>query len=95
MGRRKRPASQTQTPENGQPDEALKYRGLLTIRFNPEMSEAAAPTGRHGWHRTFGDTTVQPCLTMKALYRITLWQRVPAKLPVQGGIHPKPLKGLE
>ena len=33
-------------------DEALKRRGSLTSRFDPEMSWEAAPTGKHGRQQT-------------------------------------------
>ena len=44
---------------------ALKRRGSLTIRFDPEMRWDAAPAGKRGRRQTYSDAAVQKCLTMK------------------------------
>jgi hypothetical protein len=46
-------------------NEALKRRGSLTVWFDPEMTWAAAPTGKRGRQRDYGDAAIQTCLTMK------------------------------
>ena len=46
-------------------NEALKRRGGLSIWFDPEMSWAAAPTGRRGRPQTYGDAAIQTCLARK------------------------------
>ena len=53
-------------------NEALKRRGSLTIRFDPEMIWVAAPTGRRGRQRTYGDAAIQTCLAMKVLFGMAL-----------------------
>src|SRR6056297_1909580 len=55
-------------------NEALKRRGSLTIWFDPEMSWEAAPTGRRGRKKTYSDTAIQTCLTMKVLFGMALRQ---------------------
>jgi hypothetical protein len=55
-------------------NEALRRRGLLTIRFAPEMTWDAAPTGKRGRQRTYSDTAIQTCLTMKVLFGMALRQ---------------------
>jgi len=47
--------------------EALKRRGSLTIWFLPAMTWDAAPTGKRGRQRDYGDAAIQACLTMKVL----------------------------
>lgn len=53
---------------------ALKRRGSLTIRFDPEMSWDAAPTGRRGRQQTYSDAAIQTCLSMKVLFGMALLQ---------------------
>jgi len=55
-------------------NEALKRRGSLTIWFDPEMNWEAAPTGRRGRQRTYGDAAIQTCLSMKVLFGMALRQ---------------------
>ena len=50
------------------PNEALKRRGLLTIRFDPAMTCEAAPSGKRGRQPDYGDAAIQTCLTMKVLF---------------------------
>ena len=45
-------------------NKALKRRGSLSIWFDPGMIWAAAPTGRRGRQRDYGDAAIQTCLTM-------------------------------
>jgi hypothetical protein len=47
---------------------ALKRRGSLTIRFDPDMSWAAQPAGKRGRQPVDGDAAVQTCLTMTVLF---------------------------
>ncbi len=68
--------------------ESLKRRGSLTIWFDPEMSWAAAPTGKRGRQpvysgeedqktirgRVFPTNAIQTCLTMKVLFGMALRQ---------------------
>lgn len=53
---------------------ALKRRGSLTIRFDPEMSWDAAPTGSRGRQQTYSDAAIQTCLSMKVLFGMALLQ---------------------
>jgi len=55
-------------------NEALKRRGSLTIWFDPEMNWGATPSGKRGRSRTFSDTAIQTCLTMKVLFGMALRQ---------------------
>src|SRR6056297_1396030 len=55
-------------------NEALKRRDSLTIWFDPEMSWEAAPTGKRGRQKTYSDTAIQTCLTMKVLFGMALRQ---------------------
>jgi hypothetical protein len=55
-------------------NEALERRGSLTIWFDPAMSWDAAPTGKRGRQRTYSDTAIQTCLTMKVLFGMALRQ---------------------
>ena len=55
-------------------NEALKRRGSLTIWFDPEMSWAAAPTGRRGRQQTYSDAAIETCLSMKVLFGVALRQ---------------------
>jgi hypothetical protein len=48
-------------------NEALKRRGSLTIRLDPEMNWGAKPSGKRGRSRIFNDAAIQTCLTMKVL----------------------------
>ncbi|MBL3553063.1 transposase, partial [Rhodovulum sulfidophilum] len=57
------------------PAHAPKRRGSLTIRFAPEMSWDAAPTGRRGRQQTYSDAAIQTCLSMKVLFGMALRQR--------------------
>ena len=68
--------------------ESLKRRGSLTIWFDPEMSWAAAPTGKRGRQpvysgeedqktvrgTVFPTNAIQTCLTMKVLFGMALRQ---------------------
>ena len=53
-------------------NEALKRRGSLTIWFDPAMTWEAAPTGKRGRQRDYGDAAIQTCLTMKVLFGMAL-----------------------
>jgi hypothetical protein len=53
---------------------ALKRRGSLTIWFDPEMTWAAAPTGKRGRQPDYSDAAIQTCLTMKVLFGMALRQ---------------------
>ncbi len=55
-------------------NEALKRRRPLTIWFDPEMTWDATPSGKRGRSRTFSDTAIQKCLTMKVLFAMALRQ---------------------
>ena len=55
-------------------NEALKRRGSLTIWFDPTMTWQAAPTGKRGRQRDYGDAAIQTCLTMKVLFGMALRQ---------------------
>jgi hypothetical protein len=55
-------------------NKALKRRGALTIWFDPEMTWAAAPTGKRGRQCDYGDAAIQTCLTMKVLFGMALRQ---------------------
>ncbi len=55
-------------------NEALKRRGSLTIRFDPEMNRDAKPSGKRGRTRTFSEAAIQTCLTMKVLFGMALRQ---------------------
>lgn len=46
-------------------NEALRRRGSLTIRFDPEMTGAVAPTGWLGRQPDCSDAAIQTCPTMK------------------------------
>ncbi len=54
--------------------EALKRRGSLTIWFDPAITWEAAPTGKRGRQRDYGDAAIQTCLTMKVLFGMALRQ---------------------
>ena len=70
-----RPTSPTDKTRNWPAySEALKRRGSLTIRFDPEMSWDAAPTGRRGRRQTYSDAAIQTCLSMKVLFGMALRQ---------------------
>ena len=47
---------------------ALKQRGSLTIRFNPEVVWRAAPTGKRGRQPRHSDAAIQACLTIKVQF---------------------------
>lgn len=49
-------------------NDALKWRGSMTIWFDPEMTWRAPPTGKRGRQPSFSDTAIQTCLTMKVLF---------------------------
>ena len=53
---------------------ALKQRGSLSIRFDPEMPWHAPPTDKRGRQREFSDAAIQVCLTMKVLFGMPLRQ---------------------
>jgi Transposase DDE domain len=55
-------------------NKALKRRGSLTIWFDPEMTWAAAPTGKRGRQPDYSDAAIQTCLTMKVLFGMALRQ---------------------
>jgi hypothetical protein len=55
-------------------NEALKRRGSLTIWFDPEMTWAAAPTGKRGRQPDYSDAAIQTHLTMKVLFGLALRQ---------------------
>ncbi len=54
--------------------EALKRRGLLTLKFDPWISWDAAWIGRRGRQQTYGDAAIQTCLTIKVLFGMALLQ---------------------
>ena len=49
--------------------EALKRRGSLTVRFDPEMNRDDIPSGRRGRQQTYS-AAIQTCLTMKGEGRL-------------------------
>jgi hypothetical protein len=53
---------------------ALKCRGSLTSRSDPDMSSAAQTTGKRGLRPVYVDAAIQSCLTMKALFGMALRQ---------------------
>ena len=55
-------------------NDALKRRVSLAIWCGPALSLEAAPTGKHGRRRDYGDAATQFCLTMKALIGMALRQ---------------------
>lgn len=55
-------------------NQALKRRGSLTIWFDPSMTWEAAPTGKRGRQRDYGDAAIQTCLTLKVLFGMALRQ---------------------
>ena len=55
-------------------NEALKRRGSPTVRFDPTMTWDAAPTGRRGRQRSYGDAAIRTCLSMKVLFGMELCQ---------------------
>ena len=72
-----RPTSPTYKTRNWPAyNEALKRRGSLTIRFDPEMSWDATPTGRRGRRQTYSDAAIQTCLSMKVLFGMALFARI-------------------
>ena len=54
--------------------EALKWRGSLTIWFDPQMIWAPPPTGKRGRQSRFSDAAIQTCLTIKVLFGMPLRQ---------------------
>jgi hypothetical protein len=54
--------------------EALRQRGSLTIRFDPDMVWRTAPTGKRGRQPSFSNSAIQTCLTMKVLFGMPLRQ---------------------
>lgn len=55
-------------------NKALKRRGSLTIWFDPAMSWEGAPNGKRGRQKSYSDTAIQTCLTMKVLFGMALRQ---------------------
>ena len=55
-------------------NKALKRRGSLTVWFDPDLTWAAAPTGKRGRQPVCSDAAVQTCLTMKVLFGMALRQ---------------------
>ena len=53
---------------------ALKARGDLTIWLDKDMQWLAPPSGKRGRNRTFSDTAIQFCLTIKCLFGLPLRQ---------------------
>ena len=53
---------------------ALAHRGSLQIRFDPGMQWLSAPTGKRGRQPVFPDAAIQTCLTLKALFKLSLRQ---------------------
>jgi hypothetical protein len=53
---------------------ALKWRGSLTIWFDPEMNCDAGLCGKIGRSRTVSDAVIQTCLTTKVLVGMALRQ---------------------
>ena len=55
-------------------NKALKRRGSLTVWFDPDMTWAAAPTGKRSRQPVYSVAAVQICLTMKGLFGMALRQ---------------------
>ena len=53
---------------------ALKQRGSLHIRFDPETVRLAEPSGKRGRPATVSDAAIQACLTLKALFGLPVRQ---------------------
>ena len=70
-----RPPPQTYKTRNWPAyNKALKRRGSLTIWFDLAMTWEGAPNGKRGRQRTYSDTAIQTCLTMKVLFGMALRQ---------------------
>jgi hypothetical protein len=55
-------------------NEVLKRRGLLTICFDSEMIQQAAPIGKRGRPHGCSDAPIQICLTINVLFGMALRQ---------------------
>ncbi|MFT5132240.1 MAG: hypothetical protein ACI9SC_000705 [Gammaproteobacteria bacterium] len=55
-------------------NEAFKRSGSLTIWFDPEINWGAGPSGRRCRTRTFFESAIQTCLTMRVLFGMALRQ---------------------
>ena len=55
-------------------NKALKWRGSLTVWFDPDMTWAATPIGKRGRQPIYSNCAIQTCLTMKVLFGIALRQ---------------------
>ena len=53
-------------------NEALRRRGSLSIRFDPEMARRPPPSGKPDRQPNFSDAAIQTCLTMKMLFGMPL-----------------------
>lgn len=51
---------------------ALINRGNITIWFDPKTQWYAQSQGKHGRNQTYSDTTIQCCLMIKSLFRLSL-----------------------
>lgn len=54
--------------------QALKLRGSLSIRFDPEVSWEITPTDKYGRQQAYNDKAFQSCLTMRVLFGMVLRQ---------------------
>ena len=51
---------------------ALINRGNIAIWFDPKTQWYAQPKSKHGRNQTYSDTTIQCCLMIKSLFRLSL-----------------------
>ena len=51
---------------------ALINRGNISICFDPKTQCYAQPKGKHGRNQTYSDLTIQCCLMIKSLFRLSL-----------------------
>ena len=57
-------------------NQALRWRGSLTVWFDPSMEWEAAPSGCLGRQQTCSDAAIQACLTIKVLLGLPLQQTI-------------------
>jgi hypothetical protein len=55
-------------------NDSLKWRGALSIWFDPEMAWTPPPRGKRGRQQQFNDAAIQTCLTLKVLFGLPLRQ---------------------
>ncbi len=51
---------------------ALINRGNISIWFDPKTQWYAQSNGKHGRNQTYSDVTIQYCLMIKSLFRLSL-----------------------